>query len=146
MKIVRHKLVVALKVFVGDIEEERGVARLNTLLQHADRALVSLQQRREQGSYKWRFDYFGQRLGGEQTYQFWNQFPILGRLNDHGELHRGFLHLYCSLCIGIKCTIDNVGPVNQLCYRIRVEAKAVLGNGGNKTCARFEVRIVKLAA
>src|SRR5450631_1322485 len=48
MQIVRHELVVALEVMVGDIKKEGLIFGLDTLFQHRDGALVTLKQWRQQ--------------------------------------------------------------------------------------------------
>ena len=69
---------------------------------------------------------------------------ILRGLDDERELHRGRGHLDSRIGTFIFGAIHDVGPMNQLGHRSRVETVARLGDMSQKTCARSVVRIEEL--
>ena len=70
---------------------------------------------------------------------------ILSGLNHHGELHGGLFHFDRGLRIFVQRAVDDIGPMHQFGNRCRVEAKALLGDGGDEAGAGLEIRIVELA-
>jgi hypothetical protein len=94
--------------------------------------------------YKWLVKNAGERLGGEQRYQFLNEVRILHRLNGHGQLHCGRLHFDGGLCALIHSAIHNVGPMDKFRYWPRIETEVLLCDHRDKAGARLERRIVEL--
>src|SRR5271155_5131851 len=144
MQIVGSELVVALKVLVGDVEENGPVDALGALLHDLDRDLVPAEQRGQERSYKGFLKNGGEGFSREKRNQVGDK-PIRRRLDDHGQLHGRGLHLHRRLGIGIESAVDDVGPVHEIGYGGGVESKTLLRDHGDKTGAGFEIRIVELA-
>ena len=74
-----------------------------------------------------------------------NKASILRGLDHHGELHGGLFHLDRRLRVGVQRAVNDIGPIHQIRHRCWIEAEALLRDHRNKTGARLEARIVKLA-
>src|SRR5581483_2646671 len=115
------------------------------LAEQRNRPLVPVEQRRKQICYKRLFDNFGKGSTRQKRNELRYQIRILRGLNHHGEFHGGLFHFHRSPGIGIKRSINDVGPVDQISDGLRMKTKTLLTYGGNETGTGFKIWIVKFA-
>ena len=96
-----------------------------------DASRVALEQRRQQATPQTAAQHLGQRHLGQQRNEPRNELRILRGLDDQRQLHRRRGHLHGGLGALILRAIHDVGPVNQVRHRRRVEAERV-----DAMCAR----------
>src|SRR5690348_3264833 len=106
---------------------------------------MALQQRWKKRSYEWLFENLTQGLRRQQRNQVGDEPMIWSGLDHHGELHRGRFHFDRSFSVRIECTVDDVGPVDEIGDGCGVESEAFVRDHRDKTGTRFEIGIVELA-
>ena len=145
MQVVRDEFVVTLEVVVGDVKEDGAVLTFCAFAKDADGKLVTLEQRRKQGSDEGLFENLGEGLCGQERNEIGDE-AVIGRgLDDHGELHGRSFHFDRGLGVGIEGAVDDVGPVDEVGDGLRVESEALLRDHRDEASAGFEIGIVELA-
>src|ERR1019366_7142884 len=144
MQIVRNELVVAFELQIGDVEKNRTVFFFRALPQDVDGTPVPFEQWRHDGGYERLLQNLRERMVREQRNQPLYEGTVTGGFDRHGQLQGRSFHFHRRLGVVIHGSIHDVGPIDQLRHRARIEAEVLFRYHRNKTCARLESGIVEL--
>ena len=145
MQIIGNEFVVALKLLVGDVEEDG--ARLCTQLVPArspSTARAASKAAASRASHNGASQNFGQGLGGQQRNQLRHEIRIRRRLDHHSQFHGRSFHLDGVFGVVVQRAVDDVGPMDQVGDRPGSKPKRSSPTLAMKLGAGLEVGIVKL--
>src|SRR6185437_897178 len=144
MQKIWNELIVAFEFEIAHIEKNHAIGRFDALFQNADGLAMALQQGREMFFHQRQFENFRERTAGHLWNELWDEQRLRSSFDDQSELHRRLLQAHGRVRRSELSAVNNVGPLDKLGQRTRVESEFLRGNSREKFRARLVARIVKL--
>ena len=146
MEEIGNEFVVALEVEVADVEEDDGVAGIETIAKDINGTEVADEQGAEVSLDHGDFDHFGHAASGD----FWDELgdEVFDRcgFDDESKLHGGLGEIDGGLGRWELSAVNDIGPSDELGDGLSVETEFLRGDGGEELGAGFVFGIVEFFA